>query len=475
MVTANSIRSFLGLGDSKLGTDKTSSKGAGEEIAPVCPVGVLDTGSPEKLFPEIEFPQAAKRKIFDLGVDVGSMGDWDATMNQYNTEIGVILGKEDGLWTLDSNAGRPACHSPGAIRDGKYELDSPPLRATHSSTIFTAQSKEDDPEGVVIKYTNNCSNKFHHSDNPEDLDELMKEYLIMRTLEGVVPAIAPRVFELSAMGQPDKFDWMYDERFKSSVISDSSAAYTCRGLDSKVRGIVEEKFQSDLFEYMVDQPRGKARVIELVTAGLKTIERLQQFHAKGYIHGDIHHGNVALKNDDMETIILIDFGYSKFFPSEIGQETEKPKKEGLNLSLLTHWHLEDSRIGRRDDIFRAIEMIASLLSLGYRHELDKCRNSIDDLSDLKLELDFFHVGGERDRSPCLYDLLRDGELAECTRAMASLTEALSIIRSTPHVDSRPDYEAIINKFTNALGILGPVDKTLKKYTLIEGPDEDDDY
>jgi serine/threonine protein kinase len=105
----------------------------------------------------------------------------------------------------------------------------------------------------------------------------------------------------------------------------------------------------------------------IIGAGRRTIELLKQLYDAGFIHGDVHSGNVAMRSGQL---ILMDFGFSHFFPEMNPYTRIDLSKTSLTRPLLSPWHLNGSQIGRRDDVFRAIETTADLLGKFYNNMYD---------------------------------------------------------------------------------------------------------
>jgi serine/threonine protein kinase len=109
------------------------------------------------------------------------------------------------------------------------------------------------------------------------------------------------------------------------------------------------------------------RVLYALGLGLKSVELIERLHSAGVIHNDFHAGNIAFKRLDkllsdydslVDELILIDFGSSEFIAinhqcksKDVGVDTL------LDARLLSPWQLAGKRAGRRDDVYRVLEMI----------------------------------------------------------------------------------------------------------------------
>ena len=74
----------------------------------------------------------------------------------------------------------------------------------------------------------------------------------------------------------------------------------------------------------------------------------------GIIHGDIHTGNICVGRDSK--MKLIDFGLGKYVEEEADTMWVLPDHPAL-----TPWQLEGATFARRDDVYKAVYIIASLM------------------------------------------------------------------------------------------------------------------
>ncbi len=343
----------------------------------------------------------------------------------------------------------------------------------------------------VIKYTNTCASmisghieRFQHVDDP-----LRDEYLILKAIEHL--GIAPKAVSLSLAFVPSESDWLLPD-FR--IMSDFFHHYPddrkkCPLYASHVRAIVETKLGvnvSDFIRRLYPLNGRKLDGIIMATAlntGLSIIKLLEKLHSAGFIHADVHVGNIVLRdpffsmnnlklhkqNYIAPELALIDFGLSVFYPSEIGSNHRKSNPGSLNPRLLSPWHLGKSRIGRRDDIYRALEVTAQLLLpnnafsklMHEARELDRRNSDWTNIKSTKSSKDFFlgqlykGAGINNGKSGLnICQLYHEIPERMCLYAMYELSEALNLIRAIPYVDARPPYQTIITHFHNALCHIG---------------------
>lgn len=366
------------------------------------------------------------------------------------------------------------------------ELDSVPFpfAVTQASVIVQARPAPKGPinnnhPDYVIKYTNTCAtqlvSRIKRVDKIED--PLREEYLILKALEGY--NIAPRVVSLSLPVVLSADEWMLDDfRTLSSLFSDQpDARAKCVGYGAHIRALIQTKLGVEVHRYMrrVIHDSGEFNSITMSIAlqlGLDTLIMLEKLHSTGFIHGDVHPGNIVLKKPvsekDMPSLnqhfvipelALIDFGAAAFFPAEIGSEVHQKPPLRLNPRLLSPWHLMGFRIGRRDDVFRILEITARLLlpNLFSNYIMRLFDRRPLDYSDLrlgKMNHDFFidplyHDGANPDLL-AICDIYHHIQQTSCAHAMFELSEALRIVRDIPDVDARPPYEDVSLRFKIAL-------------------------
>lgn len=113
---------------------------------------------------------------------------------------------------------------------------------------------------------------------------------------------------------------------------------------------------------------------------------LRDLHASGFVHGDMHPGNLAF-DETTGVLSLIDFGLSHPFvdprgvqiPPNVQQVPSRPYAH--NLMLLSHWHLESGDImqykqSRRDDLFRFACVLYALSSAEYTQAVRRVGRSL---------------------------------------------------------------------------------------------------
>ena len=341
-----------------------------------------------------------------------------------------------------------------------------PVRIVSNEVVTTDSVlrvvESEDGRSFMAKYSNDCQTRL--SGGAPD-EQLTREFFHLSALNNT--GITPNVYFLSPPATvtepeaPKAQSAFFDER-----------RGRCMAVGTTVRVMLEDRVGESVRTYLkwlrVSRPNDRSYLVAVLAMGVKTIALLEQMHGLGIVHGDIHSNNVMLKHPrdfpeqiDLvrDELVLIDLEYSVFFPPEMGQDEFKTTDPRLAFRLLSPWQLEGFRIGRRDDIFRVIEMMAALLSDGdlaaavsrvyFAESEARARKGNDELSDNELLAAIHH---ECKLNCNLFRL--DPLLArECCQAMGlspdeqemvqnSLETVLMSVRLLSHPDSEPDYASI---------------------------------
>jgi len=372
------------------------------------------------------------------------------------------------------------------------------ITKTHDSVIFRAVTW-DGRKTFAVKYTNNCAAKDECSSGrqrsdkcPESLlDPLVNEFLIMKIIgaphQEITDYVAPvpyayELSETAAMGAVD------NAKIESKFVDELRSRYVgiryCTNRGGTLRGIVEDYVGINLHEHfkgLLGAWDERQYMIEAITMTRRMLGLMWRFHDLGFIHGDFHDGNGAFKarkaddrsysalTDDM---VLIDFEYAEFIPQAYGTDVKIPRTETLNEAVLSPWHLEGYRIGRRDDLFRVMETSAGLLAPNANLH-DKFAEIWKFEGDMKLsevkKLNFFDPDvAEKEGIYCCPD---SGSFTFSRGAIAHMKNAMDLILAMTHPDQRPEYEKIIRELDMALFSLHGDAEERKKAELIKTLEE----
>ena len=337
-------------------------------------------------------------------------------------------------------------------------------RLSTMGTIFSFSSRTKTPveecsfetraAEYVIKFVDNCSAKKGCKTTGEcslsQTDPLFDEFAFAKFINektngnfvtpdvvAISPPFSPSQFSLDDATEPPG---EFEIKFLVDSVSECS--------DARARFIVERRVGSSVAELMgrffrpLDKSfSGIEKVIiatKIFDSGMNLLERI---HAKDVLHGDIHPGNLALMNfrsdalvqlklwiakDPKHILVLIDFGKAKIIPSPPHSSEDLV---GMNLALLSPWHLQLEPLGARDDMFRMFEIYLNLIS---SEGLAIYYSRLEDQSALALA-----------RAKLEDDLIGKSQiLHEAVSVSEDVRSILQILRSDDYADLRTVYGKI---------------------------------
>ena len=227
-----------------------------------------------------------------------------------------------------------------------------------------------DPSGrrFVAKFVSDCRARHHgiKGDSP------LVEYSFQAALNDT--GLAPKVYFLSP---PSPIVPGFPMKARSGLMIANGDH--CIALKAEVRMIVMEIVGRSVEAYL-EWLRGRlgsdvAYFRAVMRIALKTLALIESLHSRGVIHGDIHGRNIVFRevkpmreyNLETDELILIDFGMASFFPDQLMSPEDVTCDFDANPLMMTPWQLLNKRYGRRDDLYKMLDFVASFLSDG---ELD---------------------------------------------------------------------------------------------------------
>ena len=360
-----------------------------------------------------------------------------------------------GMLAEAPDAMRPYVGIPGGPADvcpyGTVQLDSL-LFESMSARLYEGRLVGHDAttpdDAVIIKYASDCSLRIndHITRHPLYTDAIFLGALYPSGLVVKPIYVSPASPLPRSLPLDDRHSTLFiRERFEK-----------CVGANAQIRFLVLEKAGVSLDKYLqfLGNTTGtvdwNAYAVRTIALTIRVIELLQEMHDSGVVHGDIHGGNILFRKigSGPESVgigdtdlVFVDFELAEFFPDQIGTPTHKPRRDSLNPRLLSPWNLWGQRIGRRDDIYRALEMMAEALSMGshFRHFRDMmhayggdaaCDTSIACLKDVFSLFEY-----------ALDPMAPGKEKADARRTLHEI--ASDHLDSLDHPDTRPDYDGIV--------------------------------
>ena len=336
------------------------------------------------------------------------------------------------------------------------------IAATISANIYEADlvdAKTNEPvRHVIVKHMNDCRNRQDRGWRGRHPLVTDATFLSALASTGVVPEL----IYLSAGTVIPEYG-VLPKWVRTKVITRQRGK--CVRLGTETRFFVQEKVGVELGVYLrhINQTSSwPVMARRAVTLAIRVIQMLQTIHELGVVHGDIHGGNILFRkpSDGPENVamndtdlVFIDFEFAVFFPEEIGTGVTRYRLNRLSRKLLSHWHLDGFRIGRRDDVFRALEWLANVLSQGVYYTMikERVRERIarkGALSD--------HFVAKLKEPRCMYfdDFpgSHDAELDDGIRIQLDHI-AEDHLHALTHPDDRPEYDNIISHLKDVEAML----------------------
>jgi hypothetical protein len=239
------------------------------------------------------------------------------------------------------------------------------LQFSEYGKVFTAAIRRgSEAQGplVVVKYFTDCHLRIKNGAVSFDQHPLVREWKFMSILNGA--GITPEVYYVSPPAVLKSSGEFGTSRFLGNFLIDNMNQ--CLRLGTHVRYLVQEKVDESVHEYVAKRGRHHAAQFteNLLLVTSRLVDVLATLHKKGIVHGDIHAGNVMLQKtaEGSSRVVLIDFEHAEFMIEGFEKPLVGEPPSDLGVSLLSPWQLQGYRKGPRDDIYRAIEMLARALS-----------------------------------------------------------------------------------------------------------------
>jgi len=224
---------------------------------------------------------------------------------------------------------------------GGFRLGSQIARSW-GSTVFEIQDHRED----VVKYQVDCTGRVYHA--------LMRDFHLLKILENT--GIAPRARVLSGERRVDNIGTCRALTFDMKV--EDWEDCTKNGAPP-VRYMIMQKMGSSVHELISKE--GSLGIPESFRLGISLVQTLEKLHDLGYIHGDIHQGNVLLPegSDISQGVVLIDFEFAEKLDTADEAARTPPKYAH---PMHTPWALAGSPPSFRDDLYRAMEVVAHAIA-----------------------------------------------------------------------------------------------------------------
>lgn len=321
--------------------------------------------------------------------------------------------------------------------DGVIELSLPDIGSSEHSIVYRIGNRED----WAIKYHSACYGLILRS------DPTLQEAYFLQLLNKIIPHVTHKFIYMSGPFIPTK-----PSKFKQ-VSPDIQCGKDPERRPPTVRYLITERVGDSLWGYLDDTDNGRIPFMRAIELGIDILRLIRDIHSINIVHGDVHPGNIAFRND--RDILLIDFGRSRIGPSDIPE---------LAPTIICHRHLSPWQSLRsqalssfRDDIFRVYLIMATMIyGDSFNHaqgalcsaELEPDR--FTKYMDFKDKSNFFDSSlifeGRMNRAVSyrftLSGVLPTERQRERTKISAVLLESLDYVRGLDHAEI-PDHDFLI--------------------------------
>jgi len=210
------------------------------------------------------------------------------------------------------------------------------------------------PMNLVIKYKNDCEG------DSLDLHPLLRDAWFSWIANKRYP-MTPRIHFVSpAIPLPDRPTRKLGFRM-------SRDSWTrCRSRNGSVRFMVMDRVLGlSITEYKQTFGPGGMSVLESVAIAGHLLKYLEVLHSNGIVHGNLNSDNVMISgpHDGTEGLHLIDFSKA-FFHDHVADEENiaVPPFGPVTDPLASPWELRGFTRGMRDDIYRALDVLARMIN-----------------------------------------------------------------------------------------------------------------
>jgi hypothetical protein len=307
----------------------------------------------------------------------------------------------------------------------------------------------------VIKWQSTCAQDSHVI-----VPDILRDYWFARIAGSL--GVSQQVYYLSP---PAKFPKFVPPKM-SFAMSETDWATCAEDFKSSVRFMIMERIQFTVAD-MIDRTKKAVDMMPDILVGhdvrfqtalvmassiVKKLKTLHN-HENPIVHGDVHMGNIAIRNyhgsavPSEDNFVFIDFGKA-FFNEEFDGKPAKGDFWGPTC-MYSSFNYNGFRSSFRDDVYRALLTTAFLMNDGRTLRVACAqRQEAGTISSFHgIEFIFDPPTGNRDIVKLAFPRIAADKKA---RIRSHLGEALRLARAVPTVNDKPDYDGITGALESAL-------------------------
>ncbi len=266
----------------------------------------------------------------------------------------------------------------------------------------------------------------------DSTDPLMNEFVVLKLIEPL--DVAPAVHHLSRMTD-------------SSIVVNSAALVElscCPSNIGSIRGIIGDAYGTSVLTYMSRQYSSNPGITHIdylvgaIEIGAKTVGLLETLHNAGFLHNNISPDNVAFRTTQNEWIYMASRQVPDLVLTNFESATPSVGVDNIRLDASVDstyhspWVLSGHVARPRDDVYRAVELVARLLT-GIRFE---GFSTIASLAQYKAIAKLF---SSRFVCEAYFPAVEVTAFQACSRAMLRMQSVLEEVRRR---QSNPIYTTI---------------------------------
>ena len=325
---------------------------------------------------------------------------------------------------------------------GNYSLKTLLHRGMYS-TVYTVHETRD----ILIKYQCNC-------DQTTGIHRLLTDawFTTLSNKLGMSPKIlfvSPPVPLHPKMTK--KFAFTMSKRRWEKCLRERGTVRMM--VMERIKGVTMNDFRSK------SSPRGIPLNRAVPILGM-LIQQIAALHSRKVVHGDIHGGNIILKEESDNTVSLqlIDFGLATFDHPGRSNNATHPIGHWTH-ELTTPWQIRGLPWGKRDDIYKAFDSFARWINTDEwaEHVKDLVEAGTDELLEFRDNELFFDVSSNPQSSPdspFAADVLQlPGDVACSIRNR--FANMVRRILALDDVNENPPYRFILDELVAIQNILEP--------------------
>lgn len=312
---------------------------------------------------------------------------------------------------------------------GHITLKTDYLASTEQSTIHAI---EEYPE-VVIKYQTDCIQEPNTYIHP-----ILREFWFLQEVESL--GISPKPLAVSPpANHPDHSISKCRFRTRSWRL--------CHSKSAVIRYAIMERVGPSLHSHLSGGKRFSFRLA--IECAIQIINLLKTLHLEArVVHGDIHPGNICVAAEHPPRLLLIDYGSSHHIDDYPDDERIRPDRT-WNHALFSPWEIAGFRPGPRDDVYKALLVVAFLFNgTAYYEYLRSLENNLEESIHLKLNGNIFLAYPHNNP---LDDAFGTNPLTKA-RIAKILLNILDSVRALHSGRDMPDHDSIIHQFESILKV-----------------------